>query len=311
MLLPASEGKNSKKKAKGRGSKLQRLRALASKSSVGDEDVPPPKTKGKRAKKDSVAIEPEPSKKPAARKPKSPKPAPATDEPKKSSSKPKGKENGKGKGKGAPKGAKAKAEKCGTPKAANKKGRKRANNPEPTTPSPKKAAKKAAAKRRAAAPPPAEVPDRKLVRSFASLLEQVGQVSYEDSGLDLHLQKYNKQGIRLNVYWGRNAVGITVKTPGLKGKDVAYFSTPTPTIATHLQAAQWTASCLMLALGYLCQCSWPWYCLGFSCVCYSSSQAEKLVDDHAYLESDDGERYLNTMKVSLQAACEAYWNSNS
>ena len=90
---------------------------------------------------------------------------------------------------------------------------------------------------------PPQQPDEELVQSFTSIFQECGEVDYEESGLDIHTQRFCKLGVRLNIYWTRHAVGLTVKDPSAtKGKkDKVYFSTPTSTIATHLQAAQWVA----------------------------------------------------------------------
>ena len=274
----------SKKRSKGKACKakgLRRLRAIsmASIPSSHEDELPAnpdpshlPKAKAKGAKKRKANTEvaedtPAPVTKAPKRAPGKPKAGKGFEEPLATKSKP-----GKGKGKAGKKAAEKDNAKTGTGDGKKKRGEGKGKAAKHATPEeveektpakkgsqPAKPAKKATkpgkAARSEASDFPPQPPNEELVQSFTSILEECGELDYEDTGLDIHKQRFGKLGIRLNIYWSRAAVGITIKDPSVKSgkKDKVYFSTPTYTMATHLQAAQWVAPYLQ----DICSECWP------------------------------------------------------
>ena len=92
-------------------------------------------------------------------------------------------------------------------------------------------------KRTRITPDTAGPPDAIVVNELLKLLWYYDDVKYEDTGLNFHAQRW--ANVRLNIYWSRNEVGITIKKfQGTnKPKDVCSFTVATTTIATHLYMA--------------------------------------------------------------------------
>ena len=84
-------------------------------------------------------------------------------------------------------------------------------------------------------------PNDRVQTELLKLMWFYADVDYWVTGLDYHEQVYNH--VRLNIYWTRVEVGVTIKNYKGTGKpkDVAHFSSPTCTIITHLYIARLVA----------------------------------------------------------------------
>ena len=82
-------------------------------------------------------------------------------------------------------------------------------------------------------------PDPAVVKELLTLLWDYAGCQYELTGFQLHEQTF--PGLRLNVYWSRNHVGIHDKSVK---KDIVNFTSPTETIITHLHLAHMVATYL-------------------------------------------------------------------
>ena len=76
--------------------------------------------------------------------------------------------------------------------------------------------------------------DSAMINDLLKVLWYYSDHPYPDTGLEIHAQRWTD--VRLNIYWTRLEVGVTIKKYGgtNKPKDVCHFSSPTSTIATHL-----------------------------------------------------------------------------
>ena len=99
------------------------------------------------------------------------------------------------------------------------------------------------AKSRSHAARPRSPADPAVVQQLLMLLWDYAGCEYDLTGFTLHEQAF--PGLRLNVYWSRNHVGIHDKS--IK-RDIVNFTSPTETIITHLHMAHTVATCLNYCL---------------------------------------------------------------
>ena len=80
-------------------------------------------------------------------------------------------------------------------------------------------------------------PDPIITNEILKYMWYYADMDYGMTGLTLHEQKWGN--CRLNVYWSRKEVGVTIKKFQDTGrpKDACHFSTGTCTIASHLYVA--------------------------------------------------------------------------
>ena len=81
--------------------------------------------------------------------------------------------------------------------------------------------------------------DPAVTQELLTIVWDYAGCEYDLTGCDLHVQKFS--GLRLNVYWSRDHVGIDDKTAK---RDIVNFTSPTETIITHLHLANLVATYL-------------------------------------------------------------------
>ena len=91
-------------------------------------------------------------------------------------------------------------------------------------------------------------PEPWMVLALVRLLNRCANEEYDSEKLTMHEQVYGS--IKLNIYWSKNGVGLTLRENG-KAKDLANFTSKTPTITTHLQQAKWVVRTLIVPCSFM------------------------------------------------------------
>ena len=225
----------------------------------------------------------------------------------KSTAKPKGKAKAKASAKstaGKPKAkatAKAKASAKSTaakPKASPKSaGRPKAKAKAKASPIPVASMENPLKKKRAPRGDDGTAPNQDVVDKLLKVMNDHGQCYYEDSGLELHNQDW-LPSVRLNVYWTRDAVGVSLRLPGKPSEDVAHFGGHTPTIASNLVLGRLLATYQQKRLEsvvfvyFLCHTN--------------AAQEQEMYNDNEFAHAPEGQAYIRILKASMRKAWEVY-----
>ena len=140
-------------------------------------------------------------------------------------------------------------------------------------------------------------PNQEVVDKLVKVMNEYGEICYEESGLELHSQDWLPL-VRLNVYWTRNAVGVSLRLPDQPSEDVAHFGGQTPTIASNLVLGRLLATYLQKWLESAVFVHFLFHA--------AAAQAKEVYDNNGFADTTEGQAYIRILKASMRKAWEVY-----